>query len=469
MIFSISTTHYPATDIGFLLHKNPDEFHKIPFNFGDVYIFYPYGSPELCMATLIVKIDPIKLYEKSFIDVCYDFPFIETEYEVFGFSLFSMLLSKIYVMTLNGISNSRSELVNLSIPLSANIINVMHYDKVLLIKEFFEQLEYNVRIENKSGNNNETKLCKIECFNIEITAIIPLKNILSHLCIILAVLDNSLHYWMNENEIDKIIEMSKVFLKNHPMEDYIMKHLSKEKINSKVKAISFVSQDKLWNRYLIPTVNKGREKLLKKQVKFNEEKHNYIISVLKGLNSKSVVDIGCGEGEFIELLFKDVNFERILGVDVSNYMIEKAKFRIDLCNIPSENKERINIIQSSIFYRDKRLRGYEAATVINVIEYFDLPRLKLFEQVLFGLIQPQHVIIVISSVEFIVKKDSISNNKFNNVKNVFEWTKEKYKLWYSCVAEQYDYTFRLLEDGYKEIESETLNQIVVFSLKGDDR
>ncbi len=61
MLLTISTTHEPATDLGYLLHKNPDGHHTAEFGFGTVHVVYPEATETSCTAALIVDVDPIGL------------------------------------------------------------------------------------------------------------------------------------------------------------------------------------------------------------------------------------------------------------------------------------------------------------------------------------------------------------------------------------------------------------------------
>ena len=59
MFLQISTTHRPATDLGFLLHKNPDRLHEIELSFGKARVFYPEARMDLCTATLALESEPV--------------------------------------------------------------------------------------------------------------------------------------------------------------------------------------------------------------------------------------------------------------------------------------------------------------------------------------------------------------------------------------------------------------------------
>ena len=61
MLLTITTTHQPATDLGYLLHKHPDRCQTFPLSWGTAQVFYPEASIEKCTAALILDIDPIEL------------------------------------------------------------------------------------------------------------------------------------------------------------------------------------------------------------------------------------------------------------------------------------------------------------------------------------------------------------------------------------------------------------------------
>jgi hypothetical protein len=61
MILTITTTHEPATDLGYLLHKNPDRHQTAELSFGTAHVVYPEATPQRCSAALIVDVDPVAL------------------------------------------------------------------------------------------------------------------------------------------------------------------------------------------------------------------------------------------------------------------------------------------------------------------------------------------------------------------------------------------------------------------------
>src|SRR5581483_6225381 len=61
MLLTITTTQAPATDLGYLLHKNPARAQSFPLSFGQAHVFYPEATAERCTAALLLDVDPVGL------------------------------------------------------------------------------------------------------------------------------------------------------------------------------------------------------------------------------------------------------------------------------------------------------------------------------------------------------------------------------------------------------------------------
>ena len=96
---------------------------------------------------------------------------------------------------------------------------------------------------------------------------------------------------------------------------------------------------------------------------------------VRAVDAKTAVDLGCAEGKLLKPLLQDKGFERLVGMDVSWRNLETARRRLYMDQMPDAQRKRIELIHGSLMYRDKRLEGFDAATVIEVIEHLDPPRL----------------------------------------------------------------------------------------------
>ncbi len=54
MLLTLTTTHQPATDLGYLLHKNPVRMQTEELAFGKAHVFYPEADQTRCTAAVLL-------------------------------------------------------------------------------------------------------------------------------------------------------------------------------------------------------------------------------------------------------------------------------------------------------------------------------------------------------------------------------------------------------------------------------
>ena len=120
MYLSIATTHRPATNLGFLLHKHPDRVHKTELSFGKAYLFYPEASDARCEAALVLEVDPVGLVRgRGRAEGLQDHYVNDRPYA--ASSLLSVALSRCLGMAMTGISKERPDFANAAIPLETHV------------------------------------------------------------------------------------------------------------------------------------------------------------------------------------------------------------------------------------------------------------------------------------------------------------------------------------------------------------
>ena len=122
---------------------------------------------------------------------------------------------------------------------------------------------------------------------------------------------------------------------------------------------------------------------------------------------------GVVKGNFSVRLLAEDQFEEIVGMDVSHRALKIARERLRHDRLPEKQKKRIRLFQGSLGYRDKRLAGYDAAAVVEVIEHLELPRLAVFERVLFEFACPRTVVVTTPNIEYNVKFENLQAGKFS--------------------------------------------------------
>ncbi len=168
---------------------------------------------------------------------------------------------------------------------------------------------------------------------------------------------------------------------------------------------------------------------------------------LRASGAKRVLDLGCGEGKLIRELLKDKQFEEIVGLDVSIRTLEVAQRRLKVDRLPTMQANRLKLIHGSLMYRDKRLEGFDAAAVVEVVEHLDPPRLSAFERVLFEFARPRTVVLTTPNREYNVTWETLPAGQFRHPDHRFEWTRQEFQDWATGIAERFGYAVRFLPVG----------------------
>jgi 3' terminal RNA ribose 2'-O-methyltransferase Hen1 len=153
----------------------------------------------------------------------------------------------------------------------------------------------------------------------------------------------------------------------------------------------------------------------------------------------------------------------IVGMDVSYRSLEIASQRLKLDRLPTKQKEKLKLMHGSLMYRDKRLAGYDAATVVEVIEHLDAPRLAAFERVVFESARPKTIIVTTPNAEYNVKFDTLPAGQFRHKDHRFEWTRQQFQQWAGRVCERFGYVVRFLPVGEEDTQLGPPTQMGVFS------
>jgi 3' terminal RNA ribose 2'-O-methyltransferase Hen1 len=186
------------------------------------------------------------------------------------------------------------------------------------------------------------------------------------------------------------------------------------------------------------------------------------VAALRSTNAKRVLDLGCGEGKLLRVLLEARAFEEIVGVDVSHRALQIANERLRVERMPQRQRDRIKLMQGSLMYRDQRLKGFDAAAVVEVIEHLDQPRLAAFERVLFEFAKPGAVVVTTPNVEYNVRFETLPAGTFRHKDHRFEWTRAQFREWADGIAERYSYAVRFLPVGPEDDAVGAPTQMAVF-------
>jgi 3' terminal RNA ribose 2'-O-methyltransferase Hen1 len=436
-------------DLGYLLHKNPARAQSFELSFGQAHVFYPEATEDRCTAALLLDVDPVGLVrgrrgsdgEGGLLDqYVNDRPYVAS-------SFMSVAIARVLSSALGGRCKDKPEAVEAKLPLKARLTSVPSRGGETLLRRLFEPLGYAVTVEAHVLDEKFPQWGTSAYYTLELEGQVRLQDLLSHLYVLIPVLDDDKHYWVGEDEVEKLLRHGEGWLADHPEKAVITKRYLKHYHRLTRDALARLVKEDEADPDQEEEVHAAEEAAIERRISLNDQRLGVVLAALRQVQAHRVVDLGCGEGKLIKELLKDKGFQEILGMDVSYRELEKAKDRLGLDRLPEMQRQRVTLMQGSLTYRDKRLEGYDAATLIEVIEHLDPPRLSALERVVFEYARPASIIVTTPNVEYNVHWESLPAGKMRHRDHRFEWTRAEFQGWAERIAGLYGYSVRFLPVG----------------------
>ena len=467
MLLTISTTHEPATDLGYLLHKHPGRVQSFPQSVGSAHVFYPVATEARCAAALLLEVDPIALVRGrqgpsgdgfALGQYVNDRPYAAS-------SMLAMALKDVFRTALTGRCNARPELAASAIPLELHLPAVPCRGGADLLRRLFEPLGWAVAATAGPLDPAIPEWGESRYLDTRLTGRVRLADALNQLYVLLPVLDDAKHYWVSDEEVDKLIRAGGSWLGSHPDKVLITtRYLShRQRLTQVAMArladIDDTDADELDNATEDALVVGAPDRA----VPLAEERRGAVLAALRAAGARTIGDFGCGEGALIRDLLADRTIERIVAADVSAGALQVAARRLRLETMPEHQRARLQIFQSALTYRDDRLAGLDAAVLMEVIEHIDPSRLDALGRTVFGHAAPQTVIVTTPNAEFNVRFDTLPAGTMRHRDHRFEWTRSQFEAWAGAIGSRYGYEVRHLPVGSEDPQVGSPTQMAIFS------
>lgn len=450
MLLTITSRTSPARDLGFLLHKHPDRVQDFSVSAGRVHVAYPVATDGECTAALVLDIEPLDLSKRrgrgrSLYEYVNDRPYVAS-------SFLSVALRQVYGTALAGRCDSRPELVDMPLDLEVTIASVACDEGEGLIRGLFEPLGYGVAVETGLLDGSFPDWGPSGQFTVTLTGSVVLHRLLTHLYVLLPVLDDAKHYWVDEDEVDKLLRYGEDWLAEHPLRDEISHRYLKRRRHLSRQVIEELADEDL---------DGGGDDAPGRPL-LREQRMDAVLEHLLASGATTVADLGCGEGALLQRLLPEQQFRRIVGVDLSLRSLRRAKDRLRLERLPTHHQDRVELLQGSLVYADDRLQGVDAAALVEVVEHVDPWRLPALERSVFGVAAPTTVVVTTPNAEFNVRYEGLAPSEFRHADHRFEWTRDEFRTWADRVAGEHGYTVTIHPVGDVDPEVGPPTQMAVF-------
>lgn len=370
MLLTVICKDQNARDLSWLLRKRPERFQSFHLPFGAAYVFFPRYLPDLASVCLLLEVEGEKLNE-LYKARDGEFQYVNPRRFLSG-SLLSSAIAKVFSSALSGERGERPELAAREYNLEARIANFSCRLKPEYIEKIFSPLGYDVRTE-PVGTDIYDNISGV--YNLTLTGRTTLQNLLSQLFILLPVFDGQIHFWIGESRLEKFIRLGQNWLPDHPEKRLIIGEYFWPAPALKKDALTFFGAT---------SDESGREPNL------NSVRLEKITELLLAQGAKSVVDLGCGTGALLARLAAEKKFTKLAGLDISAKNIESARKKLASPGKPLREED---LFVGSLTYPDKRIAGYDAAVLCEVIEHFEPERMDLVMTNILGYARPKLLVV----------------------------------------------------------------------------
>jgi 3' terminal RNA ribose 2'-O-methyltransferase Hen1 len=445
VLLTISTTHVPATDLGYLLHKHPGRAHNLSVPFGTATVVYPEARDDLCTAALIVDVDPIALVRDrtggprgnaSLEQYVNDRPYAAS-------SFLSVAIGKCFGTAMNGRCKERPELAGAAMPLVARLPVVPCRGGETLLRQLFEPLGYEVAARSLPLDGRFPEWGASRYLGVELAATLRLQELLEHLFVLLPVLDDDKHYWVGADEVDKLMRRGGKWLAAHPERELIAQRYLRHDRRLTSEALARLTADEADDVDETMAAHDQEEEAVEAPISLNEQRLAAVVAAVKSSGARSVADLGCGTGKLVGRLLRDTDVDKILAVDVSYRALEGARRYLHIETMAPRQLERVELVQGALTYRDRRLVGFERAV--------------------FGYAHPGTVVLTTPNAEYNIRFEHLPTGSLRHRDHRFEWTRAELADWASAVAGRHGYQVTLTGIGPEDEELGQPTQMAVFS------
>ncbi|WP_327233930.1 3' terminal RNA ribose 2'-O-methyltransferase Hen1 [Streptomyces sp. NBC_01317] len=525
MFLTISTTgtqERPATDLGFLLHKHPEKAQTFSTAHGTAHVLYPEATAERCTAALLLEVDAVALVRRgkgksrggapdaALAQYVNDRPYAAS-------SLLAVALSTVFKSALRGDCRALPERAASPLPLRIEVPAVPARGGAELVRRLFGPLGWTsvdarpVALDVTFPQWGESRYVQLV-----LEGEMRLADALRQLYVLLPVLDDAKHYWVAPDEVDKLLRAGEGWLAEHPEQKLITsRYLSRRwgltrRAMERLELVRLAEADdidvEVLDNAVLETPDEEWEAgevrgdgadgtvqpdtapvseavpdavpetaseavpapdsaATPKEPSLADQRREAILTALREAGASTVLDLGCGQGQLVQALLKDVRFTHVMGVDVSVRALTIAARRLKLERLGERQAARVTLTQGSLTYTDKRLKGYDAAVLAEVVEHLDLPRLPALEYAVFGSARPSTVVVTTPNVEYNVRWETLPAGHVRHSDHRFEWTRAEFRDWAGQVAGRHGYTVAYVPVGADDPEVGPPTQMAVFTLR----
>ncbi len=433
MLLTVTTTHAPATDLGYLLAKNPARSHVFDLAHGRATVYFPEATEARCTAVLQVELDGTALARKTDDDSPLGRYVNDRAYA--ASSLLSVAMTRAFGTAMAGRSRERPTLAATPLPLELTIVGLPCRGGEAVVRRLFEPLGWAVELAPVPVAEG---YAHVPLFDVTLRGVVRLADALTHVYVLVPVLDDQKHYWIGDDEVDKLLANGGDWLAAHPDRELVaQRYLGHHRHLVRHALERLVEGEEVDDEPAAGGVS-GEDRL-EAPLRLADLRMEAVVRRLRDRGARTIGDLGCGEGRLLQRLARESGLRKLVGVEVSAVALSRAQRRLEPERLPS-GAPPVELQLGSITYADERWAELDALVLVEVIEHVDAERLPRLEDAVFGATRPRVVIVTTPNAEVNVRFPNLAPGAFRHRDHRFEWDRATFRAWAEGVAARHGYT-----------------------------
>ncbi len=469
MLVTVTSTAPSASNLSHLLRKHPDRAQEFSLSVGTAHVFYPEVSDERCTVAMMLEVDPIGLVrDKRFggsdtatlTRYVNDRPYASS-------LMVAVALGQVFRTAMNGTSESFPELAAAALPLTVTVAAVpaRGRDTTGLATRMFAPLGWDVTEAPIPLDPDFPEWGDSPYVDLVLRGDVRLSDALRHLYVLLPVLDDAKHYWVSDDEVGKLLRAGEGWLPDHPERELITRRYLAHQRGMVEEAARLLGGESQCDESGLPDSAVPRSVV--RPARLSDQRADAVVQALRDVGARTVADVGCGEGALLRRLVADPALTRIVGTDVSARALDRADRTLDLRDASDRQRERLQLLQSSVTYIDDRLADLDAIVLMEVVEHIDEERLDALEESIFAAAAPRAVIVTTPNRDYNTRYEALAAGEYRHSDHRFEWSRAEFSAWAEPIAQRNGYTVEYRPVGDEDPTLGPPTQLALFRKRAD--
>ena len=459
-----------AGDLGFLLHKHPDRHQVFDVSCGRAHVLYPEVSAERCTAALLLEVDPDALarLRGSRPDDAFSLGQFVNDRAYATSSLLASAMHAVFRTAMAGRCDARQHLADAPLDLEVAVPALTCRGGADLARRLLAPLGWQVGASPIALDPLHPEWGEAPYVDLHLRGALRLADALSHLYVMVPVLDDAKHHWVTTDEVDKLVRAGAGWLADHPERALITRRYLKHQRSLVVDAAARLEE--------IEAVAEGLDGAAvdvfdgpTTATPLWRLRLDAVLAALRAAGATAVADLGCGEGRLVAALLDDPRTTRVLGVDVSARELARAEKNLHLDRRGDRERARVELLQGSAVHRDERLVGLDAIVLSEVVEHVDPERLPALVDAVFAAARPTTVVVTTPNVEHNARYErdgGLAPGQMRHADHRFEWTRAQMRSWAETVGAEHGYEVAFSGVGQDDPDLGAPTQMAVLTRTG---